>query len=67
MIQRREFMAEMSLKYCEGSARLTETTFGWSRFAIKTIVDPIVKTNSLKSKEKYVVYIPPHDSSHFYL
>lgn len=36
LVPRREFMAEMSLKYCEGSARLTETTFGWSRFAIET-------------------------------
>lgn len=34
--QRREFMAEMSLKYCDGSSRLTETTFGWSRHAVET-------------------------------
>ncbi len=28
---RRSFQAEMSLKYCGGSARLTETVFGWGR------------------------------------
>lgn len=36
MLQRRRLMAEMALKYCHGSARLTETTFGWSRFAVET-------------------------------
>lgn len=35
MLQRRMLMAEMALKYCKGSARLTETTFGWSRFAVE--------------------------------
>jgi Rhodopirellula transposase DDE domain len=34
--QRRGFMAEMSLKYCDGSPRLTETVFGWSRDAVET-------------------------------
>lgn len=28
---RRSFQAEMCLKYCGGSARLTETVFGWGR------------------------------------
>lgn len=28
---RRSFQAEMCLKYCEGSARLAETIFGWGR------------------------------------
>lgn len=28
---RRSFQAEMALKYCEGSARLAETIFGWGR------------------------------------
>ena len=36
MIQRRKFMADMALKYCQGRARLTETTFGWSRFSVET-------------------------------
>jgi hypothetical protein len=34
--QRRNFMAEMSLKYCGGSPRLTESVFGWSRDAVET-------------------------------
>lgn len=34
--QRRGFMAEMSLKYCNGSPRLTESVFGWSRDAVET-------------------------------
>jgi len=29
--KRRSFQAEMALKYCGGSARLTETVFGWGR------------------------------------
>jgi hypothetical protein len=29
--ERRAFQAEMALKYCQGSARLTETVFGWGR------------------------------------
>ena len=28
---RRAFQAEMALKYCRGSARLSETVFGWTR------------------------------------
>lgn len=32
---RRSFQAEMALKYCEGSARLTETIFGWGRNNVK--------------------------------
>ena len=27
--KRRAFQAEMALKYCQGSPRLTETVFGW--------------------------------------
>ena len=34
--QRRDFMAEMSIKYCEGSPRWTESIFGWSRDAVET-------------------------------
>ncbi len=34
--QRRDFMAEMSLKYCMGNARLTESVFKWSRNAVAT-------------------------------
>lgn len=29
--ERRCFQAEMALKYCQGSARLAETAFGWGR------------------------------------
>ena len=29
--ERRQFQAEMALKYCNGSARLAETRFGWYR------------------------------------
>ncbi|NJR31467.1 transposase [bacterium] len=32
---RRAFQAEMALKYCRGSARLTETILGWSRAAVE--------------------------------
>ena len=34
--QRRGFMAEMSLKYCAGNARMTESVFSWSRNAVTT-------------------------------
>jgi hypothetical protein len=34
--QRRDFMSEMSLKYCMGNARLTEQVFGWSRDTVTT-------------------------------
>ena len=30
-VKRRAFQAEMALKYCNGSARLAESQFGWSR------------------------------------
>lgn len=33
--KRRSFQAEMCLKYCHGSARLSETIFGWSRAAVE--------------------------------
>ena len=29
--ERRSFQAEMSLKYCQGNPRKTETMFGWNR------------------------------------
>ena len=32
---RRGFLAEMTLKYCQGSARLAEVVFGWGRDSIK--------------------------------
>lgn len=32
---RRAFQAEMTLKYCRGSARLAETILGWSRAAVE--------------------------------
>lgn len=34
--RRRRFQAEMALKYCGGSARSTEATFGWGRAAVVT-------------------------------
>lgn len=33
--KRRAFIAEMTLKYCEGRARLSETVFGWGRETIE--------------------------------
>ncbi len=30
-VERRSFQAQMALKYCQGSARLAETVFGWGR------------------------------------
>ena len=33
---RRAFMAEMTLKYCGGSARQAESVFGWSKYAVAT-------------------------------
>jgi hypothetical protein len=32
---RRAFQAEMTLKYCHGSARFAETLLGWSREAVE--------------------------------
>jgi hypothetical protein len=34
--RRRRFQAEVALKYCSGSARRTETVFGWGRDAVHT-------------------------------
>lgn len=34
--RRREFQAEMALKYCNGSPRITEDVFGWRRTAVAT-------------------------------
>ena len=34
--ERRSFMAEMTLKHCEGNPRRAETVFGWSRTAVET-------------------------------
>ncbi|MEB3357399.1 MAG: hypothetical protein VKK04_11790 [Synechococcales bacterium] len=33
-VKRRAFQAEMALKYCNGSARMAESRFGWSRKAV---------------------------------
>lgn len=34
--ERRTFLAEMTLKYCEGNVRKAETVFGWGRKTIET-------------------------------
>ncbi len=34
--RRRQFQAEMTLKYCAGKPRLAEATFGWGRDAVHT-------------------------------
>jgi hypothetical protein len=34
--RRRRFQAEVTLRYCGGSARKAETTFGWGRDAVRT-------------------------------
>lgn len=34
--RRRQFQAEMAVKYCNGSARRAETLFGWGRAAVET-------------------------------
>lgn len=34
--RRRQFQAETAIKYCNGSAREAETTFGWGRAAVIT-------------------------------
>lgn len=34
--RRREYQAEMALKYCDGSARRAERVFGWGRAAVHT-------------------------------
>lgn len=34
--KRRQFQAQMALRYCNGSARQAETTFGWGRAAVET-------------------------------
>ena len=33
--ERRSFQAEMTLKYCEGSARIAERAFGWGRVNVE--------------------------------
>lgn len=34
--KRRQFQAEMTTKYCDGSARRAESVFGWSRSCVNT-------------------------------
>ena len=36
---RRSFQAEMALKYCNGSARIAETVFGWGRKTVQLGLD----------------------------
>ena len=35
LVDRRSFQAEMTLKYCDGKARLAETRFGWGRDSVE--------------------------------
>jgi hypothetical protein len=34
--ERRSYMAEMTLKHCDGNSRRAETVFGWNRNAVET-------------------------------
>jgi hypothetical protein len=34
-VERRSFQAEMTLKYCQGSARIAERVFGWGRVNVE--------------------------------
>ena len=33
--ERRDFQAAMTLKYCQGNARLAESVFGWGRETVQ--------------------------------
>lgn len=35
LVTRRSFQAEMTLKYCDGKARLAESRFGWGRESVE--------------------------------
>lgn len=39
--RRRQFQAETAIKYCHGSARQAETTFGWGRAAVNTGINEL--------------------------
>jgi transposase len=39
--RRRQFQAETAVKYCNGSAREAETTFGWGRAAVNTGINEL--------------------------
>jgi hypothetical protein len=39
--RRRQFQAETAVKYCNGSARQAETTFGWGRVAVETGINEL--------------------------
>jgi ABC-type transporter Mla subunit MlaD len=39
--RRRQFQAETAIKYCNGSAREAETTFGWGRAAVNTGINEL--------------------------
>jgi hypothetical protein len=34
-VERRSFQAQMTLKYCQGSARIAERVFGWGRATVE--------------------------------
>jgi Rhodopirellula transposase DDE domain len=56
--RRRQFQAEMAVKYCEGSARRAEAVFGWGRAAIHTGLNELrtgircVDSVSLRGRKK---------------
>ena len=49
--KRRQYQAEMAEKYCGGSARLAETTFGWGRAAVET--GPNERRSGLRCLDAY--------------
>ena len=61
--KRREFLAEIALKYCDGKPRVTEQKFGFSRAAVETglgekrsglrCVDAFQRRGRKKSEEKF--------------
>jgi hypothetical protein len=52
--KRRNFQAEMSLKYCEGKARRAERLFGWNRKSVEVgLAEHRTKAMSRKESTHY--------------
>jgi Rhodopirellula transposase DDE domain len=69
--RRRQFQAEVAQRYCDGSPRLAERTFGWGRAAVNTGLNElrtgircVVEFSDRHQLTLELAYYPPYHSKY---
>ena len=61
--RRRQFQAEMAIKYCQGHPRRAEEVFGWGRDAVNTGLSELRTGSAVWTPSRFVVALRPKSSN----